>query len=56
MPSKPHKTIFCKRCNRNIDKYYYAFHCKTKKHLLGISSEKEIQLKKKYTQCILIFD
>jgi hypothetical protein len=53
---KTNKIIFCDKCNRYIDKYYYGFHCQTKKHLLGISSERQLKLTKTYTQCTLIFN
>ncbi|MFT6497694.1 MAG: hypothetical protein ACJATM_001317 [Alphaproteobacteria bacterium] len=56
MPKKMLPRVYCTRCDKWIDKYYYGYHCNTKKHLLGLSKNLENQLRKDYKHCVLIFN
>lgn len=56
MPAFIPQRIYCERCNKFIDKYYFNYHCNTKKHLLGISKSLEPKLNKEFKQCVLIFN
>jgi len=56
MPKKMLPRVYCKRCDKWVDKYYYGYHCNTKKHLLGLSKNLENQLRRDYKKCVLIFN
>jgi hypothetical protein len=50
------RKVYCSKCNKYIDKYYFNIHTRTRKHLLGISAKKQNKLEIKFSKCVLIFD
>jgi len=56
MDDKKLPRIYCNKCDKFVAKYYYSYHCNTKKHILGLSKNLESQLRKDYKKVTLIFN